>query len=135
MTTPTASHTYAADGTYTVTLTVKDPQGLTASKQVSVQVANALPTASFTAKATNLSVAFDGSASVDPDGTIGNYSWDFGDNSAVVSGAAATTSHVYAAGTYTATLIVTENSGCRPAKSTQTVTVAAATCLRRRRSR
>src|SRR5205807_8982674 len=44
---------------------------------------NAAPTAAFTFSPTNpqpdQAVAFDGSGSSDPDGSIDSYSWDFGD--------------------------------------------------------
>jgi PKD repeat protein len=56
-----------------------------------------------------LDVAFDGSASTDPDGTIVSWGWDFGDGG---SGAGATTLHSFAAsGTYTVVLTVTDDEG------------------------
>jgi len=58
-----------------------------------------------------LTVAFDGSASSDPDAgdTIASYTFDFGDGSAPVTQASPTISHTYAAsGEYRATLKVTE---------------------------
>ena len=71
--------------------------------------ADAPPTASFTATQTSLSTAFDASASTDSDGTIAGYAWNFGDGS---SGIGRTVTHAYAtAGTYTATLTVTDNGG------------------------
>ncbi|MGN6427593.1 MAG: PKD domain-containing protein [Leifsonia sp.] len=105
----TASHTYAAGGTYAITLTVTDNQGATNSitKQVTVVKANVAPTASFTANANGLAVSVDGSASSDPDGSIASYAWNFGDGG---TGTGATASHTYAsAGTYTVTLTVTDN--------------------------
>jgi len=73
---------------------------------------NIVPVASATATPTGgsapLTVSFDGTASADADGTIINYSWDFGDGT---SGTGVTTSHVYATGTYTAQLLVTDNEG------------------------
>src|SRR5437764_15427173 len=44
-----------------------------------LSAANAPPTASFTATPSGLAVAFDGTASKDPDGTIASYAWTFGD--------------------------------------------------------
>jgi len=55
------------------------------------------------------SVAFNGSASYDPDGTIASYAWDFGD---FTQGVDANATHVYSqAGTYTATLTVIDDRG------------------------
>ncbi|MGN6607604.1 MAG: PKD domain-containing protein [Jatrophihabitans sp.] len=118
------THTYTASGTYHVTLTVTDDRGASTSVTHDVTVtvpANQPPTASFTATPTNLSVAFDGSASSDPDGSVVGYSWDFGDGSAGAS--AVTPSHTYAnAGTYHVTLTVTDNGGAQNS-TTQDVTV------------
>jgi PKD repeat protein len=65
------------------------------------------PLGAFTSSVNGLSASFDGTSSTDPDGTITDYSWDFGDSS---TGNGATTTHAYAAGgTYTVTLTVTDN--------------------------
>jgi PKD repeat protein len=70
---------------------------------------NVPPTARFTPACTNLQCSFDSSQSVDSDGTIDGYDWDFGDGA---SSTAANPSHTYAApGTYTATLTVTDDLG------------------------
>jgi len=55
----------------------------------------------------NATVSIDGSASFDPDGTINQYEWDFGDGK--TASGAQTTNSFSAAGTYTVTLIVTDN--------------------------
>ena len=83
---------------------------------------NVLPTASFTETVTDLGVAVDGSASVDPDGTIASYAWTFGDGGTATG---ATASHTYAAaGTYPVVLTVTDNEG-GTATLTKHVTVTA----------
>jgi PKD repeat protein len=87
---------------------------------------NTPPTASFTASPVEgpapLTVNFDASASADPDGSIVNYVWNFGDNG---SGSGATVSHAFvAAGTFTVTLTVTDNGGART-QATRTITVSA----------
>lgn len=65
-------------------------------------------------------IAFDGSASSDPDGTINDYAWTFGDGAV---GAGIRPTHVYSnAGTYTVTLTVTDDGGKKATAST-TVTV------------
>ncbi len=69
-------------------------------------VANAGPDLSATR---NVAVTLNGSGSVDPDGTITSYAWAFGDGT---SGSGAIVAHAYTtAGTYTATLTVTDNAG------------------------
>ena len=104
----TATHTYSGAGTYTVTLTVTDNRGATDTASTTVTVApNQPPTASFTDSCTNLVCSFDASASSDPDGSIADYAWNFGDGT---SNTGATPSHTFAsAGTYTVTLTVTDN--------------------------
>lgn len=116
-------HTYAAAGTYSVTLTVTDNRGATSALTQDVAVvANQAPTASFTPTVTNLTVAVDASASTDPDGTIATYAWDYGDGT---TGAGVTSSHAYAAaGTYTVALSVTDDRGLVATASAQ-VTVTA----------
>ncbi|WP_448621152.1 PKD domain-containing protein [Geodermatophilus sp. URMC 65] len=114
----TASHTYAAAGTYTVKLTVTDAAGATGtvSRAVTVsaptapeQPANTAPTAAFTSAVSGLAVSVDGSGSRDAEGPVASHAWDFGDGS---TGTGATASHTYAAGgTYTVKLTVTDAAG------------------------
>jgi parallel beta-helix repeat protein len=131
----TASHTYSAPGSYSVTVTVRDTAGLssTAISQVTVSSpSDAAPNAALTVTPASgtapLPVTADASASTDTDTTpIGAYQFDFGDGSPVVGpqpGAAAT--HTYAAaGTYTVTVTVSDTGGLSSA-ATATVQVAAA---------
>ncbi len=119
------SHTYALAGTYGVTLTVTDDQGLTGTTSGSVTVTqppDQPPVASFTATPTDLTVAFDSSGSSDPDGRITGYAWTFGDGA---TSTAASPSHTYpASGTYTATLTVTDDRAVS-ASTSRSVTVSA----------
>jgi PKD repeat protein len=92
--------------------------------------ANIAPTASFTFSCANLACTFDGSGSIDPDGTITSYTWNFGDNS---TGQGISVSHSYAAaGTYTVTLTVIDDGGLSGAVS-RNVSVTAAPGPRRGR--
>ncbi|GEA89674.1 LamG-like jellyroll fold domain-containing protein [Cellulomonas cellasea] len=109
----TATHPYAAGGVYTVTLTVTDDRGDSASTSQQVTVTdpppNVAPVASFTTATSDLTVSVNGSASSDPDGTIASYAWTFGDGGTATG---ATATHAYAAaGTYPVTLRVTDDDG------------------------
>ena len=122
--TSTASHTYGAAGTYTITLQVTDNQGATnsVSHTVTVTAPNQAPTAAFVSTTAGLTASLDGSTSSDSDGSVASYAWTFGDGG---SATGATTSHAYgAAGTYQVTLTVTDNGGLTAA-ITNPVTVTA----------
>ena len=112
----TPLHSYGAAGTYNAELTVTDDDGATDISNLAVVVTeppNQAPSASFTATPgtgqSSLNVNFDASGSSDPDGTIADYAWDFGDGT---GGSGVNASHSYsAAGTYDAELTVTDNDG------------------------
>jgi PKD repeat protein len=119
----TATHTWASNGTPSVTLTVTDNEGLKSSMTQTVSVASALPTARFTISCPDLTCSLDASGSSDPDGTISGYAWRFSDGG---TGSGVTASHDFSAsGSYDVTLTVTDNTG-GTATSTQTVQVAQA---------
>ena len=105
------SHAYTTPGNYSVTLTVKDDDGLTAKDQVSVTVEGDWPVADAGPDQVveiNETVELNGSASYDPDGTIVDWLWDFGDGSPQKRGEIVY--HIYVnSGNYTATLWVTDN--------------------------
>ncbi len=106
------SHTYAANGNYTVTLTLVDTFGnvSTVSHVASIHPA-AVPAFSVTTghPVAGSPVAFNGSGSSEPGGSIASYSWNFGDGS---TGTGTTPSHTYAhAGSYTVALTVTDGFG------------------------
>lgn len=67
------------------------------------------PTAAFTSTCTDLACDFDGSGSSDLGGSITSYAWTFGDGGTATG---ATPAHTYqAAGTYSVSLTVTDNTG------------------------
>ncbi|WP_231686079.1 MULTISPECIES: PKD domain-containing protein [Micrococcaceae] len=112
---PTMSFTDSGltGGQHSYRISVRDPLGNTLTgNAASITVAGATngpPTASFTSSTDGLTAAVNGSASVDPGGSIAGYAWQFGDGG-TESGVSA--QHTYAAaGTYTVTLVVTDNSG------------------------
>jgi PKD repeat protein len=110
------SHTYTQAGAYTAVLTVTDNRGATnaASTVITVlaptnQAPKAVLASNLTSGLAPLVLAFSGSASLDPDGSIQSYSWDFGDGG-TTTGSAVT--HTYTqAGNYTAVLTVIDNRG------------------------
>jgi PKD repeat protein len=109
------THTYAAGGQYTVTLTVTDNGGAINSQSQTV-IVNSPPVASFTVSCSKFTCTFNGSSSFDSDGTITNYAWKFGDGTTTSGGASV--AHAYRTpGTYTVTLTVTDNGGATGVQS------------------
>lgn len=121
-------HKYASAGTYTVSVTVTDDVGLTNTVTTTATIGgggngNLAPIAKangpYNADA-NQTIQFSSSGSIDNDGTIDSYSWDFGDGN---SSTAPNPSHSYtSAGSYTAALTVTDNDGAQ-ATATADVTI------------
>jgi len=72
------AHSYADDGIYNVTLTVRDNDGAIDNITKQITVSNVPPTADFTYSRNKLFITFT-DASIDPDGVIVNWTWDFGD--------------------------------------------------------
>lgn len=112
----TPAHTYAVDGTFTVTLTVIDNDGLSDSDATSATInpagGNNPPVANANGPYSGTegnSVQFSGDGSTDTDGVIVSYAWDFGDGA---TSADANPMHTYiTAGAYTVTLTVTDDVG------------------------
>jgi len=105
-------HTYAENDTYVVTLTVSDGTDED-SMEYTVIVGNIAPTADFSYEATNLSAIFT-DLSTDPNGgdTIVGWSWDFNGDDVADNETQGPVTYVYeAAGTYNATLTVTDDYG------------------------
>ncbi|MDD4903946.1 MAG: PKD domain-containing protein [Candidatus Bipolaricaulis sp.] len=133
---PTASHVFSAAGSHTVSLTVTDDGGnrdtafsvlevvLSADADEQETRAPASPISSFqppvadfgvspTTPAPGASIVFDGSASVDPDGVIVGYAWDF-DGNGSVDAVDPIAVHVFAEpGAFEVRLTVTDDAGNR----------------------
>ncbi|KRB37164.1 PKD domain-containing protein [Microbacterium sp. Root180] len=123
----TATHRYDTAGERTVTLTVTDSLGTTATKTASVTATHADPTASFTAQTSMLDVSVDASVSAASDDATLSYSWNWGDGTAAGSGETATHSYP-AGGTFEITLTVTDSLG-GTATTSRSVTVASQTVV------
>jgi len=116
------SHTFAEAGTYAVQLTVKDEEGLSHSKTVTITVTEpaqneppkAVATATPTSGEAPLDVQFKGSDSTDDDG-IASYAWDFKDGSSATT---SNPSHTFNdPGTYNVRLTVKDEEGLSDTKT------------------
>ncbi len=91
-----------------MTLTVVDNDGHEGTRTLAVPVV-VRPLAVATVSCSGMTCTFDGSGSSDPDGTIVDYTWYFGDG---LQASGPVVSHTYAAGNiYHVWLRVTDNSG------------------------
>jgi N-acetylmuramoyl-L-alanine amidase/PKD repeat protein len=120
------SHTYDKAGTYEISLKVTAFDNISATDTLTVTInnINQVPTASpggpYTGEA-GKELTLDGSGSSDPDGSIVEYIWDFGDSS---TGSGAKPVHTYAkAGEYTVTLTVKDDKDALSVAVTTKVTV------------
>jgi len=120
-----ACHTFRRSGSIPVTLTVVDGDHNCVSLTQFFDVGKGgTPSCTFTASpnpvSTDTTINFDAAASIDSDGTIVSYKWDFGD---AKTGSGVKTTHSYSVtGGFTVTLTVTDNAG-NVATCNQTVTV------------
>ena len=127
-----AEHLFTTAGIYTTILTVTNTQGLTNTTRVTVTVneattENSVPIAVISSSTTlgeaPLTISFDGSGSHDAEGPIASYRWNFGDGSQTTTGV--TTAHNYTvAGTYNASLTVTDNQGATDTIATPVIITA-----------
>lgn len=104
-------HTYTQEGTYTITLTVRDNDGLTDTDTTQINVEDSEPTAAFSAdpgwgeaplkvQFTDTSISYDG---------VTQWRWDFGDGKQSTESDVTYTYSV--PGTYSVTLTVEESDG------------------------
>jgi ELWxxDGT repeat protein len=117
------THAYAANGSFTVTLTVNDGAASSVAVTSTVTISNQTPSANAGGPYSgvrNVAITFSGAASNDPDNDALTYAWDFGDGS---TGIGVSPTHAYTAnGAYTLTLTVSDGSATSsPATSTVTI--------------
>lgn len=125
---PITSHIYTIPGTYSTTLQVYDNTGNSTLASVIITVEDspvvlnppvAIIASSTASGEAPLNVSFDGSASSTQNSSIVSYEWDFGDGA---KGIGSTISHSYAtAGTFNATLMVTDGAGLTNTASTPVI--------------
>jgi len=106
------SHSYYDDGNYTVSLTILDSDSNSNTTNKTIVVDNAIPNAiiniSSNIQIEGNSVSFNSSSS-DSDGSITNYTWDFGDETTDYT---ASSTHTYSnSGIYSVNLTITDDDG------------------------
>ncbi len=114
---PTA-HIFASTGSFDVSLTAEDAKGAvnTVVSRITLDSTNAPPIASFAPGSTSpvlgATVNFNPSGSSDPDGSLVQFDWEFGDGTSLSSTNALPIQHVFqSAGSKQVRLTVTDNDG------------------------
>jgi len=105
------THSYNANGNFTVTLSILDSQGCGDTTQQTITISNLPPISDFIYSPTNpitSDIIVFNSTSVDLDGYIVNWTWSFGDGSYSFN---ENTTHSYTNGTYNVVLQVIDNEG------------------------
>ena len=115
-------HTFSAEGTYLVTLTVSDGEATDTLEQ-SIEItdipANGAPVANMTFFVEGRNVTFDGSTSTDPENESLSFSWNFGDG---VTREGVSANHNYAVnGVYSVALTVSDGQDSTTTTSDVTV--------------
>ena len=120
----TATYTYYIPGNYYVKLQVKDNDNTTSTDYLNITIIKQEPNQQHPIAKTNgpydglvyENITFSSVGSYDPDGTIINYTWNFGDGTL---GYGAETTHSYKiSGSYNITLSVTDNDNISNSSTT-----------------
>jgi len=111
-------HSFSDGGNFTVTLTVTDNEGKKDRANMTVRI-NEYPRARIDVEGTDVKVLaqvrFSGLNSIDPDGGIVDWRWEFGDGA---TGSGAQTVHAFGEiGTYIVNLTVTDDFGAKNNRS------------------
>ncbi len=131
LTTPTATHTYASDNTFTIALTVVNTLNAVASTSHNAVVAlvNVPPVAIFNYTKDQLTVTVNASASFDLNGNLAWFTWTWGDGSPAQTfpSSQETATHAYAAaGLYQITLVANDTTNLK-GSTTRYVSVSTST--------
>ncbi|PSG96765.1 hypothetical protein BRD56_08930 [Thermoplasmatales archaeon SW_10_69_26] len=124
----TVNHTYEAQGTYTVELTVEDSNGATDDATHTIEVLNQAPRAALDVSPerdlTYTERTLDAGNSTDVDGSIAEYVFDPGDGTDPIRTEDPTLTHTYEQqGTFAATVQVVDDDGATSTRATVDVTV------------
>jgi len=122
------THAFADKQSYTITLTVTDDEGAEDTVTKTLAVGNEPPVADFTyapaSPTVGQTVTFT-DASTDADGTVEAWAWDFDDGT---TSTVENPTHAFTvAGTYTVSLIVTDDKGTDSTAKTEDITVSGPT--------
>jgi PKD repeat protein len=115
------THRYNSEGSMIVSLRIvdNDEQSYTTSLEVVVEFSNSPPIADFNIVIDGLEILVDASASIDGDGEIIRYEWNFGDGYESIGQKA---SHRFTSlGNYNVELTVTDNDGASSSKRVEIV--------------
>ncbi|HEV8079696.1 MAG TPA: PKD domain-containing protein [Chitinophagaceae bacterium] len=120
------SHLFATANTYTVKLVVKTDKGCLSDTLTKQVIVNPLPTAGFTTSTPiceTKAITFTNTSTANA-GNIIVWKWNFGDSSVLNLNSGAPFTHTYTnAGTYTVTLSVETDKGCKSAVKTNQITI------------
>lgn len=123
------THVFEAEGSFTVTLTVRDNSGNENVCTQAVTVSSGLPTCDFDFNPTTPNigetVTFDATGSVDPDGGNLTFAWDFDDDGSFDDGSGSVVNTSFdSEGTFLVSLQVTDDEG-NSVVCTQSITIGA----------